>query len=75
MGYFLWGIIVLSLIGKICIIKNKLLWGFYLWSFTDLFLMIYNYKIGEIQQSFLFFIFFIFSLWGIFSNLKNKGGI
>ena len=68
--YFLWGIIILSLLGKICIIKNKLLWGFYLWAFTDLFLTIYNFSIGEIQQSILFFVFLLFSLWGIHTNKK-----
>jgi len=71
--YFLWGIIILSLLGKICIIKNKLLWGFYLWAFTDLFLTIYNFSIGEIQQSILFFVFLLFSIWGIHTN-KTKGG-
>ena len=68
--YFLWGIIILSLLGKMCIIKNKLLWGFYLWAFTDLFLTIYNFSIGEIQQSILFFVFLLFSLWGIHTNKK-----
>ena len=70
MSYFLWGIIILSLLGKMCIIKNKLLWGFYLWAFTDLFLTIYNFGIGEIQQSILFFVFLLFSLWGIHTNKK-----
>ena len=70
MSYFLWGIIILSLLGKMCIIKNKLLWGFYLWAFTDLFLTIYNFSIGEIQQSILFFVFLLFSLWGIYTNEK-----
>ena len=68
--YFLWAIIIISLLGKICIIKNKLLWGFYLWTFTDLFLTIYNFGIGEIQQSILFFVFLLFSLWGIHTNKK-----
>ena len=70
MSFFLWSIIILSLLGKICIIKNKLLWGFYLWAFTDLFLTIYNFSIGEIQQSILFFVFLLFSLWGIHTNKK-----
>ena len=68
--YLLWAIIILSLLGKMCIIKNKLLWGFYLWAFTDLFLTIYNFSIGEIQQSILFFVFLLFSLWGIYTNEK-----
>ena len=70
MSFFLWSIIILSLLGKICIIKNKLLCGFYLWAFTDLFLTIYNFSIGEIQQSILFFVFLLFSLWGIHTNKK-----
>ena len=68
--YLLWAIIIISLLGKMCIIKNKLLWGFYLWAFTDLFLTIYNFSIGEIQQSILFFVFLLFSLWGIHTNKK-----
>ena len=72
--YILWFIIVLSLIGKICIIKSKLLQGFCLWAFADSFLMTYNYSIGEYAQSVLFLIFLIFSIWGIISH-KNKGGM
>ena len=70
MNYLLWVIIIISLFGKLCIIKNKLLWGFYLWAFTDLFLTIYNFSIEEYQQSVLFFIFLLFSIWGIYSNKK-----
>ena len=72
--YFLWFIIALSLIGKICIIKNKYLWGFMLWTITDSFLMLYNWSIGENAQSILFAIFLLFSIWGVFSSIKNKGG-
>ena len=68
-------IILLSLIGKICIIKNKFLYGFILWTITDLFLMLYNWSIKENAQSILFAVFSLFSIWGIFSSLKNKGGL
>lgn len=72
--YILYIIILLSLVGKICIIKNKNLQGFILWSITDLFLMFYNYSIDEKEQAILFLIFLIFSIWGIFNNYKNNGG-
>ena len=70
MSFLLWGIITISLIGKLCIIKNKLLWGFSLWALTDLFLTIYNFSIKEYQQSILFFIFLLFSIWGVYINKK-----
>ena len=70
MSFLLWSIIIISLIGKICLIKNKPLWGFYLWTFTDLFLTIYNFSIKEYQQSVLFFIFLLFSIWGVCINKK-----
>lgn len=71
--YILYIVILLSLIGKICIVKNKYLWGFMLWTITDTYLMLYNWSIKENAQSILFGIFLVFSIWGIFSNLKNKG--
>lgn len=71
--YILWFIIGLSLIGKICIIKNKYLCGFMLWAITDSFLMLYNLSIGENAQSILFAIFLLFSIWGIFTSLKIRG--
>lgn len=71
--YLLYIIILLSLMGKICIIKNKHTCGFMLWIITDSFLMLYNWSIGENAQSILFAIFLIFSIWGIFSSLKIRG--
>lgn len=73
--YILYIIILLSLVGKICIIKNKYLFGFMLWVVTDTYLMLYNLSIKENAQSILFGIFLLFSIWGVFSSLKNKGGI
>ena len=70
--YTLYIIIFLSLVGKFCIIKNKYLWGFMLWTVTDSYLMLYNWSIKENAQSLLFLIFLIFSIWGVFSSLKNK---
>ena len=72
--YLLYIIIFLSLMGKICIIKNRYLWGFMLWTVTDSYLMLYNLSIKENAQSILFAIFLLFSIWGIFSSIKNKGG-
>ena len=71
--YLLYIIILLSLIGKICIIKNRYLCGFMLWTITDAFLMLYNLSIGENAQSILFAIFLLFSIWGIFTSLKIRG--
>ncbi len=65
----LWIIIIISLIGKFCIIKNKLLWGFSLWVVSDTYLLLHNLFIKEYGQSLLFFIFLLFSIWGMLKEI------
>ncbi len=67
----LWTAIIISLLGKFCVIKNKLLWGCSLWAVSDTYLLFHNLFIKEYEQSLLFFIFLLFSIWGMLKGIDT----
>ncbi len=70
----MWGVVVASLCGNICIIKKKVS-GFYLWSITNFLWAIYNFYINAIAQGVLMLICLLFCVYGIWEwkvNLKFK---
>ncbi len=66
-----WGIVAISLMGNIYIIKKKVA-GFYFWSFSNTLWIFYNLFIAAIAQAVLMFICLLFCLYGIYQWNKKK---
>ena len=69
--WFLWGLMILSLIGTVMNIK-KMHCCFYIWAFTNAIWTLHNYSVKEFQQASLFFIYFVLALWGIYEWRARK---
>lgn len=50
--------------------RNK--WGFVFWLFSNMYMSIRFFKIGEYAQSALFFAYFLLAIRGIFSWTKKE---
>lgn len=60
----MWVITALSLIGVVLnIYKRKEC--FIIWGFTNAVWCVYDYRIGAVEQSVLFFVYFCLAIWGL----------
>jgi len=66
----MWVITVLSLIGVVLNIKKRKE-CFLIWLFTNTVWMIYDFRIGAVEQGFLFMIYTGLAIWGIFEWYKE----
>ena len=66
-----WVITLVSIIGVVLNIKKKrICWV--LWSITNVSWCIYDFRIEEYAQSFLFLVYLGLSIWGIFAWKKEE---
>ena len=63
-------ITVLAIIGVIFNIRKSAV-SFYIWTVTNGFWLVHNYRIGEYQQAFLYFVFMVLSIVGAVKWLRS----
>jgi len=66
-----WTVSFLALIGVILNVKKDRR-CFVIWSFTNAFWMIYDWRLGAKAQSALFFVYFVLAIWGLLQWSKTK---
>ncbi len=65
-----WGLVALSLIGNIFVIKKKAL-GQWLWAISNIGWVSYNLYLGAPAQAFLFTVYTGLCIWGIIAWSKT----
>jgi hypothetical protein len=63
-GVVKWIVALLAIIGTAANILEHS-WGFAIWIITNSFFMVYNFKIREKPQSFIFAVYFCLAIWGL----------
>ena len=62
----LWIVTGLSIAGTVLNVR-RVRFCFVLWGLTNVFWVVRNLRIGEIQQALLFLVYLVFAVWGWFS--------
>jgi hypothetical protein len=66
-----WIVVIIAVIGLALNVAGK--WqGFSCWVFSNVYLVLYNAKIGEPEQALMFAVFLVMSVYGLFSGPKRQ---
>lgn len=69
---FTWIFSIISLLGTI-LNSNMNKYGNFIWIFTNMFWLIYDFSIGAYAQSLLYFIYFLLAIYGFIKwSMKEK---